>query len=148
MTDDEICEMVNQAFKGTPRPEHFTNYTHCDECEEHDNLLRSRNLETLEVGDIDNEMWDPICFLTPEGWRYYFPALVRISLEDLENGYVGHFLHHLMRSENDPSFALFNKHQNRAAFWFLQHVQERHKGLCDEDELAAALKIWKAKVVY
>ena len=33
-TDDEVLALVTDVFAG-PRPEHFTNYTHCCECAEH-----------------------------------------------------------------------------------------------------------------
>ena len=77
INDDEILSVVTQAFGECHRPEHFTNYTHCCECAEHDDLLRSRDRVTLSIADVGNAGWDPICFVTNEGFQYYLPALVR-----------------------------------------------------------------------
>ncbi len=79
-TDKEILERINQAFAASPRPEHFTNHTHCCECFEHDKLLRSRDGDTLGMNDVGNPGWDPICFISPEGFAYYLPALARLTL--------------------------------------------------------------------
>ncbi len=53
-SDAEILEQVKQVFSTAQRPEHFTNYTHCEECAEHDALLRSRDLDTLAIEDVGN----------------------------------------------------------------------------------------------
>jgi hypothetical protein len=44
-TDQEIIDAVRLAFAAAPRPEHFTDLTHCCECAEHDALLASRDVE-------------------------------------------------------------------------------------------------------
>ena len=149
MTDNEICELANRVFAGSPRPEHFTNYTHCSECEEHDDLLRSRNLDTLQVDDIDNPGWDAICYLTPDGWLYYFPAFVRLSFSDLENSYISQFLFHLSYAENDKSFSLFNRQKRQAVVALLHYIREHHMAIVqeslDEELLEQAIKIWESK---
>ena len=38
-SDDEVLNAIHLAFSGCPRPEHFTNYDHCDECAEYDARL-------------------------------------------------------------------------------------------------------------
>lgn len=70
-TAQEIIEAVRHAFSAELRPEHFTNYTHCCECAEHHALLASRDLQSLHLEDVNNAGWDPICFATAEGFRYY-----------------------------------------------------------------------------
>ena len=55
-----------KAFLAEPLPDHFTDYTHCCECAEHDELLRARDRETLALEDVGNAGWDPICFVTAE----------------------------------------------------------------------------------
>jgi hypothetical protein len=75
-----------ELFGDVPRPEHFTNYTHCCECAEHDETLRSETLETLSYDNV-RPGWDPLCFISPEGFQYYFPALVRLSLEGAGDTY-------------------------------------------------------------
>jgi hypothetical protein len=84
-TDQEMINAVRHAFAAEPRPEHFTNYRHCCECAEHDALLTSCNLESLRLEDVNNTSWDPICFATAEGFRYYLPALVRLVFESIKS---------------------------------------------------------------
>ena len=82
MTDQEVLNAINQEFGSCPRPEHFTDSTHCSECCEHDALLRSRDRESLDLSAVVNQGWDPICFITAEGFAYYLPALARLALSD------------------------------------------------------------------
>jgi hypothetical protein len=149
MTDNELYLLVNQAFAVASRPEHFANYTHCPECKEHDDLWRSRNLDTLEVGDINNPGWQPVCFLTPEGWLYYFPAFVRLTLENPQDSFLEQFLFFLPRV-TDEDFSLFNYEQKTVVLTFLRHVRDNHKDLVEyeglEGELQNAIVAWE-KVV-
>lgn len=66
-TDGDILTGIDAAFCGIGRPEHFTNFTHCEECAEHDELLRMRDRETLCLEDVGNPGWDPICFCSSSG---------------------------------------------------------------------------------
>ena len=47
-TDEAVIQNITEAFSGIEKPEHFTNFTHCDECKEHDDTLRARTVETLQ----------------------------------------------------------------------------------------------------
>lgn len=69
------------------KPEHFTEFGHCEECAEHDATLRSNSIDTIGVEHLGNPGWDPICFSSEEGIAYYFPALIRLSLETIESDY-------------------------------------------------------------
>ena len=60
-SDAEVIEETKQAFSTASRPEHFADFTHCEECQEHDELLRSRDLQTLAVENTRQER------LVPEG---------------------------------------------------------------------------------
>jgi len=95
--DHEIIDAVRYAFAAEPRPEHFTDHTHCCECAEHDAVLASRDIDSLRVEDVNNAGWDPICFVTTEGFRYYLPALVRLAFESApsEDWYLPQLLFHL-----------------------------------------------------
>ena len=97
-TDQETIDAVRQAFAAEPRPEHFTDHTHCGECAEHDALLASRNLNCLRVKDVNNVGWDPICFVTAEGFQYYLPALAQLALKSAtaEDWYLQQFFFHLI----------------------------------------------------
>jgi hypothetical protein len=147
MTDNDMSELVNRAFADSPRPEHFTDYRHCSECAEHDDLLRSRNLETLAIEDINNGGWQPLCFLSPEGWRYYFSAFVRLTFANLQDSFLEQFLFFLPRAA-DEDFSLFNLDQRAAVRAFLYHVREQHMDLVEdercESELQEAITAWEA----
>ncbi|MTW23069.1 hypothetical protein [Allochromatium palmeri] len=98
---------IDAAFGTVPRPEHFTNYLHCEECAEHDGLLRARDRQTLSLADVGNPGWDPLCFITPEGLAYYFPTLARLALAEpdtLYGWYADQFLFHLYWGYRDNVF--------------------------------------------
>jgi len=73
-----ILHDIDQAFGTTPRPEHFTNFKHCFECAEADEMLLSRTVKTITRDDIGD--WASVFLLTDEGWAYYFPALARFAV--------------------------------------------------------------------
>jgi hypothetical protein len=146
MTDNEICQLVNQAFAGLPRPEHFTDFEHCSECKEHDDLLRSRTLDTLAIDDVSNPCWQPVCFLNPEGWLYFFPAFVRLTFANPQDSFLGQFLFFLTDAIAEH-FAAFSHSQKATVRAFLHHVRESHQKLvcnhASEKELAEAIIAWE-----
>lgn len=91
---EELLASVRTAFEGTPRPEHFTNFMHCDECREHDETLRRHTPDTITLDEIGNPGWDPICFALPEAFQYYLPGLIRLAHE-ARHEYIGQLLFHL-----------------------------------------------------
>src|SRR5262245_8346730 len=76
-------QRATQLFQ-VPRPAHFTNYRHCCECAEHDAILLAYDVQTLSRKQLGNPGWDPLCFVSPEGFLYYMPALIRLTLETME----------------------------------------------------------------
>ena len=40
--------------------------------------------DTLTLTPLENPGWDPVCFLTPEGFRYFAPGLIRVQIEALK----------------------------------------------------------------
>jgi hypothetical protein len=150
-TDAETLAAVRAAFADCPRPEHFTNYRHCCECAEHDDLLRSRDLDSLALEDVGNAGWDPICFITPEGFRYYLPALVRLALTTPaeENGpwYGDQLLFHLTScGKHNQHLPHCTPEQRAAVVRFLWHILDtRHALAADytlERELEQAIELW------
>ncbi len=85
--DLAVLEKVRRAFKANPRLEHFTNFEHCEECAEHDQTLLARDPDSLKIEDVGNPGWDPICFISPEGFAYYLPGLARLALDEPPYGY-------------------------------------------------------------
>jgi hypothetical protein len=135
-SDQAILAEIDAAFGDVPRPEHFTNYTHCCECAEHDELLRSRNRETLSIEDVGNPGWDPLCFCSAEGIAYYFPALARLALADPPYGfgwYGEQLLFHLYSGFRENSFFRFcSAAQRSAVARFLEHIIETRTEAIDE----------------
>jgi len=149
--DQDILRTINEAFSAERRPAHFTDYTHCCECAEHDALLRARERETLALEDVGNAGWDPICFVTSDGFRYYLPALVRLALsppEDRNAGpYLSQLLFHLIGDgENNRRVSCCAPAQRRAVVEFLWHVVSARDCAAEgcKDDLQRAIDIWSA----
>lgn len=152
--DGDILQSVQQAFAGCRRPEHFTDYMHCEECAEHDEVLRSRDVGTLRIEDVGNPGWDPISFTSPEGFAYYLPALARLTLaEPVEpHGWYGVQLLFHLRHDGRQNRRLLacTSEQRRAIVDFLQHLVGTRAALadsyCSTDDLFQALEIWSDEI--
>lgn len=149
-TDADILQKVQGAFAKCERPEHFADFTHCEECAEHDELLRSRDIYSLRIEDVGNPGWDPICFVSPAGFAYYLPALARLALaepDQVHGWYGAQLLFHLC-SDGRRNERLLNctPPQRRVVVEFLQHLAETRASLADSelksDELFQAIEIW------
>jgi hypothetical protein len=144
-TDQLALDAVRRAFSSCRRPAHFTDHLHCDECADHDRTLLERTSETVTLADIGNPGWDPICFITPEGFAYYLPGLARLSIE--ASGYGPQFFLHLI--SDGPRNARF-KHcspdQRMAVADFLRYFIDTRADELDEecaaDNAFRALEIW------
>ena len=150
-TDQEMIDTVRHAFAAEPRPEHFTDHAHCCECAEHDALLGSRDLDSLRVEDVNNAGWDPICFVTAAGFRYYLPALVRLAFDSAttEDWYLPQLLFHLTYDgPHNRRVRCCSAAQQRAIAAMLWHVLATRPALIVwygiEDEIQRALEIWSA----
>lgn len=138
------------AFGGVERPEHFTDFTHCCECAEHDELLRSRDCQSLRLEDVGNPGWDPLCFCSAQGIAYFFPALVRLALDDDDGGsaWYGEQLHfHLSYDGSDNRLLRYcSPAQRSAVAGLLVHLlATREKRIVDygmEDDFRNCLALW------
>ena len=152
-TDADILERVQQAFAGCRRPEHFGNFTHCEECAEADELLRSRDVHTLCIGDVALPS-SLMSYISPEGFAYFFPALVRLTLAEPDDfyGWYGSELFYCLRSDGrrNDRFLAFTPEQRRVVVEFLHHVAETRARLADSelctDELFQAIEIWSDEI--
>jgi hypothetical protein len=149
-SDAAVLELVRKAFSNCPKPEHFTNYEHCDECQDHDDVLRSRDIETLAIKDVGNSGWDPLCYTSPQGFAYFFPALARLVLSEPAEpfGWYGpQFFFHLT---HDGQFSRFHPHfsreQKEAVVALLRHISETRQNLVADymydEELRMAIDRW------
>jgi hypothetical protein len=152
VADSDVLDCIDAAFGTSPRPQHFTDFTHCCECAEHDELLRSRNRESLVIGDVGNPGWDPICFITADGFAYYFPSLARLALASParpRDWYAPQLLFHLSyQSKDNRRYRDCTPAQRAAVARFLQHLMHTRATLIDEyalsEEFSRCYEIWRA----
>uniref|UniRef100_B8HTC3 Uncharacterized protein n=1 Tax=Cyanothece sp. (strain PCC 7425 / ATCC 29141) TaxID=395961 RepID=B8HTC3_CYAP4 len=80
-----------------PKPAHFTDYHHCCECAEHDQTLSRYDVDSIGLEQLGNPGWDPLCFCSPEGLKYYLPAMMRLTLETIATDfYLDQMVFHLI----------------------------------------------------
>lgn len=138
---------ATELFSAVERPEHFTHYQHCCECAEHDATLQQRDPQSLRYEDL-NPGWDPICFVTDAGFRYYFPGLVRLALSgSADSYYLDQFLFHLTYDgPRNRRWQSFSPEQRRYVVQLLEHLLETStveiERNHDEESLLLAIEIW------
>jgi len=145
-------QQAQQLFQ-MPKPEHFTNYRHCCECAEHDETLLAYDVNTIGVEQLGNPGWDPLCFSSVEGFLYYVPALIRITLDTMEKPqerYLDQFLFHLMRDGKDNDVVRACSPEQRAfVAEFLEYLMERYSAELDgytySDAILKAYEIWSVE---
>ena len=130
------------------RPEHFTNHEHCEECAEHDQTLLSADIETIGLDELGNPGWEPICFTSAEGKKYFLPAFIRLSIETINDEfYFGQFLFHLEGNGPDNQFYLSCSEEQRefiASFisYMIENYSEQIKAEFCTDEALRCRDIW------
>ena len=148
MNKEEIKLYVEKVFSGNAIPENYTNRIHCEECAEHDQTLRSFTPKSIGLEQLGNPGWDPICFVLPDAFKYYFPALVRLALDSEENnGYLEQFLFHVTyQGEDSRFFKHFSKDEREATLEVLKHIESHMGKIVDasnlENELKEAIELW------
>lgn len=151
MTDAEVLGELYAAFSGCERPEHFTDFGHCCECAEHDELLRSRDRDTLQIDDVGNPGWDPLCFTSAAGLLYLMPAMGRLALDapSAERGWYVTQLHFHLTYDNAANRILLasSAEQRQAVVRLLRHILETRPALCDDydcgEDLRTAIALWE-----
>jgi hypothetical protein len=113
-----------------PKPIHFGNYGHCCECAEHDQTLSTCDVDSIGLEQLGNAGWDPLCFCSAEGLLYYLPALIRLTLDTIENPaktYLDQMLFHLIRDgPGNVVVTACSKEQREFVAGFLQYLVENH----------------------
>ncbi len=143
-----LLQEATELFGNVPRPEHFTNHTHCCECAEHDETLRNEIPETLSHDKV-RPGWDPLCFISPVGFQYFFPALVRLALEGTGSTYfIDQLIFHLeLDGKRNSRFLQFTSKQRRFVVRLLHHLIETRaeeiEANLDSDALLRTLEIWE-----
>ncbi len=148
MNAAELTQRVERAFSDTPRPARFTDRGHCCECAEHDDTLGAFDRETIGLDQLGNPGWDPLCFVLPAAFLYYFPAMVRLVLDpDGADGYLEQFLFHVAyEGEDSRFFRHFSQPQRQATLDVLRYLRADKAGRLKEwnleGELEQALALW------
>lgn len=134
-----------------PKPAHFTNYQHCCECAEHDQTLINCDVDSIGVEQLGNPGWDPLCFCSEEGFIYYMPALVRLTLDtiaDPQRTYLDQMLFHLIHDGKDNRIVkACSREQREFVARFLEYLVEQYSDeieatLCYDDDVLKAHDIW------
>ena len=134
-----------------PKPEHFTNYKHCCECAEHDETFVSHDVDSIGIDQLGNPAWDPMCFCSDQGFVYYAPALIRVTLatiQDQKTSYLDQLLFHLIKDGKGNNFVTAcNEEQRRFIARFLEYLLENftpeiEATLCYPDDVLKAHDVW------
>ncbi|MEW6079067.1 MAG: hypothetical protein AB1724_14745 [Thermodesulfobacteriota bacterium] len=147
MNEEKLLKEALRLFPDNLRPLHFTNYLHCEECKDHDDVLSAHTRESITYKELGNAVWDPIAFINEKGFKYYFPALVRLALYGKdEEYYIDQLLFHLNENKNCN---LFNKEESLFVINLLSFLKDnRYNEIelnMDLEELEKALLLWKRK---
>ena len=134
------------------KPEHFTNFRHCDECAEHDQTLRNADVDSIGMNELGQPGWDPLCFCSAEGRKYYMPALIRLCNDTLysEESYLEQFLFHLEGGGADNELVLAcSQTQREFIADFLEHLIHHHAEAIERhqfttDSILRVHEIWLA----
>ncbi len=153
-TDADVLKTIVDAFAACPRPDQFyDNPTHCDECAEHDALLRSRALDELSIDDLGSPAWDPIPGVSDAAFAYLVPALARLALDPphAKWGWYGpQLLTHLERDgRRNTRWAHCTPEQHDAVAALLEHIIDTRvelleRNFCDHQAFRV-LEIWRER---
>lgn len=144
-------DWINEAKRlfYAEKPEHFTDYNHCQECYEHDQTLRNADIDSIGMAELGNIGWYPLWFTDAEGVKYYMLALIRLALETIDdefNFYFDQLLSHLEDELGEKLRLACNQEQRRFIHRFVEFVISQYpkqlaEQLC-EDEAQKVAEIW------
>lgn len=133
----------------SPKPTHFADYQHCCECAEHDQTLLASDVDTIGLNELGNPGWDPLCFSSAEGLMYYMPALIRLTLDTMDDQmYLDQLLFHLVYDGMDNRLvSACSKEQREFVADFLEYLVENYSsqikaGVFSADDILRAHEIW------
>lgn len=130
------------------RPIHFVERPYCDESSEHEDTLQRCTIDSIGLEELGNPGWDPMCFCNAEGKKYYFPALIRLSLDTIESDfYFAQLLFHLSWNgkENDFYVNCSDEQRSFVASFIESMIKSYPKEIDKEfstDEALEAYEIW------
>ena len=140
---ERIVGEAYRAFGSFVRPDHFTDYKHCCECSEHDELMRSRPLAEVGIAELNNPGWCPLPFLTEQAYGYVMPRLIEIVLS--EPDFV--FCYLLAVTHQYRKLDYFTREQTAAVLESLHYIRDHMRSQvemeCCEDDLGEAIEKWR-----
>ena len=151
--DRAVLHRIDVEFGAVPRPDHFTDHTHCLECEDHDLTLLARSREALRRKDLGSRGWDAVTFCSVEGVAYLMPALAKFALAPdsyADHAWYGAQLawHLSYDGVKNRLFAWCSPTQREAVGKLVQHIvasrsAEIENAMCT-DRFDEAIKVWSA----
>jgi hypothetical protein len=149
---EQIVRKAYRAFSTFPRPEHFTDHTHCPECAEHDQTMRSRPLSAIGVVQLGNPGWCPIPFLTEQAYGYVMPRLVELALgssvERPSESFVFSYMLALTPAPEHRKLDNFTREQAAVVLESLHYMRDHMAPVIEEaccaEDLAQAIARWSA----
>ncbi len=150
LSAEEIIARALAVAGRLPRPAHFTNHTHCCECQDHDDELQPYTPADIPREALGTGGWDPITFTTLEGFRYFLPGLVRVVLTETgDRDYYDQFLWHVgmdqrWQERRDACTSEEREIVLAALEWLLEHRSQAFEDAMLADELLDALEKWSA----
>ncbi len=147
-TVDELIARAMSISDTLKRPAHFTNHTHCCECQDHDDELQPYTPRDVTRRALGTGGWDPITFTTLAGFRYFLPGLVRVVLsESGPDDYYDQFLWHISMDirwqERKQACSTQEQELVRDTLtWLLEHRAQEFEEAMLADELLDALEKW------
>lgn len=154
MEKEKIISDLYKAFRKVPRPKHFTDYKHSEECYEHDQILLGTTLETLGPEHVGQSSYSPFPWMTARGFAHYMPRILELAIigERNENGdlLLQDVLFYLAPGEGTDRFKKYNKHQVAAVYSALLfakelYAEELEDNFYDED-MEKALTYWETRL--
>lgn len=147
---ESVLRNLYSAFSDCKRPEHFTDYEHCEECAEHDEVMRSATLDTLDSVHLGGPGWAPFSFLTVEGFAHYMPRILELAVtgKGNEHGdlFLSDILFQLVPGEEYDRFKNYSTAQRQAVLGALLYAKENcQEGLAlyaSEDDMEEAISYW------
>jgi hypothetical protein len=133
------------------KPAHFVDYNHCCECAEHDQTLLAADVDSIGLEQLGNPGWDPLCFVSVEGLMYYLPAMIRLTLETMDDSkqvYLDQLLFHLMQDgEGNRLVSACSIEQRNFVAGFLEYLVEKYSaeieaGAFWSDDILRTHEIW------
>ena len=128
MNLQKLVDSAYLAFSHFEKPEHATNYQHCEECAEYDETLSLVSQRDLSIEQIGTVCWGPVPFLTPEATAYYMPRLIELAAAGVDNKdrdpYFTQFINSVSAGPTNQQYSLFGAEQNLAvasALLFIKH---------------------------